>query len=54
MNIRKKIYKGHWLIARKELTGWQVEIGDSGFKSGFHSEPGGAFAEAEKWVDAAR
>jgi hypothetical protein len=52
MNSLKKIYKGHQLIARQQLTGWQVEIGSTGFKSSFHSEPGGAFAEAEKWVGA--
>jgi hypothetical protein len=52
MNNREKIYKGHRLIARQEPAGWQVEIGDTGFKSGFHSEPSGAFAEAENWVNA--
>lgn len=52
MNKREKTYKGHLLTARQEPAGWQVEIGETGFRSGFHSNPSGAFAEAERWVDA--
>lgn len=47
-------YKGQELFAIQLEGGWQVTIGDTGKKTGVHSEASSAFDEARRFIDARR
>ncbi len=45
------IYRDHELVARREARGWRVRITDTDRKTGVHSHPFAAFAEARAEID---
>ena len=51
MNPPVQQYRGQQLVASREGDGWQVQIGSTGFKTGLHIKPEGAFEEARRFVD---
>jgi hypothetical protein len=51
MNPSVQQYRGQHLTASREGDGWHVQIGSTGFKTGLHSKPEGAFEDARRFVD---
>lgn len=51
MRMHTTIYRDHELVARREQRGWRVRITDTDRKTGVHSHPFAAFAEARSQID---